>query len=196
MAKGKNSAIGSVRIIGGDWRSRKVEVVEAPGLRPTIDRVRETLFNWLMFDIAGRNCLDLFAGSGVLGMESLSRGAAHCTFIENNSKVAAAIRSNLTKLNADQQSFNLLEQNAISYLSQWQDHHHRFDVVFIDPPFSQNLLPEVILELAKTNCLNDGAKIFIELARNDDLPSMPETWQCVKQKKAGQSKLFLFKVFV
>lgn len=194
MAKGKNSSAGSVRIIGGDWRSRKVEVADAPGLRPTIDRVRETLFNWLMFDIAGRNCLDLFAGSGVLGMESLSRGAAHCTFIENNPKVAAAIRNNLTKLNADQQSFQLLEQNALSYLSQCQD--HQFDVVFIDPPFAQSLLPEVTTELAKTNCLNNGAKVFIELARNDDLPTMPETWQCVKQKKAGQSQLFLFEVFV
>lgn len=191
MAKSKNSATGSVRIIGGEWRSRRLTVLDQPGLRPTIDRVRETLFNWLMFDLASSRCLDLFAGSGVLGLECLSRGATHCTFVENNSKVLQALAANIEQLAVDAANFELIEKNAISYLQQFQN-SQKFDLVFIDPPFGKGLLPQTIQTIENAGCLNDNAKIYIEYDSSEQVLAMPDNWQCIKQKKAGQSQLFLY----
>ena len=127
-----------LRIIGGEWRSRKLKFADVPGLRPTPDRVRETLFNWLQWHVPGARCLDLFAGSGALGLEALSRGARDVVMVEKHPAAAQALRDNLTLLGA--RNARLVHDDALRYLGRVTV---AFDLIFLDPPFRQMLLEPV-----------------------------------------------------
>ena len=171
-----------LRIIGGKWRGRKLRFADGRGLRPTPDRVRETLFNWLMPAINGARCLDLFAGSGALGLESLSRGASEVVMIDNNSKVISQLRENLTLLATS--SAQLVQADGLKWLQQQSS--EPFDIVFLDPPYADKVLPECINILEESGWLKDQAWIYIEFPSNEDLPVLPENWQWHRNKQTGQ----------
>ena len=195
----KNSAIrgaGKLRIIGGEWRSRQLPVVDLPGLRPTTDRVRETLFNWIQNDIPGAHCLDLFAGSGALGFEAASRGAASVTMIELQNNAMQVLKSNKQLLGANQgeahnraDNIELIQQNALIWLAAYQG--KPFDVVFLDPPFESDYLEKAIKLLDELACLSANACIYLECAINQQLPELPTSWAMSREKKAGQVKYLL-----
>jgi 16S rRNA (guanine966-N2)-methyltransferase len=177
-----SSRSNQVRIIAGQWRSRKLSFPDSKGLRPTSDRIRETLFNWLAPALPGACCLDLFAGSGALGFEAASRGAARVVMVERDREAAQALRDNRENLSAV--STEIVQQDAESFLSCCTD---RFDVVFLDPPFhDERLLQTSILSLMKADLLNPGAGIYVESTAKSDMPEMPESWAMDRQKKAGQ----------
>jgi 16S rRNA (guanine966-N2)-methyltransferase len=170
----------SLRIIGGNWRGRKITFPEHDGIRPTGDRVRETLFNWLMHDIRGADCLDLFAGSGMLSIEALSRGANHVTLIESNEAASSCISQNLSLLDADPNTFENIKSNAMNWLSQCDT---SFDLIFIDPPFESNLLPTVLELLAGRQI----ARKFVYLETPEELETsdFPDQWNLYRQKHTG-----------
>lgn len=168
-----------VRIIGGEWKRRLISFENIDGLRPTPDRVRETLFNWLMWDTAGKQVLDVCAGSGALGFEALSRGAAHCTFIEPHVKQATQLRQNLLKLQASNaQVINKKAEAALPLLQQ------PFDLVFLDPPYSLNLWEHLALLLQSHLAVH--AKVYVEADRPLSQLVLPANWQLSKQTRAGQ----------
>ncbi|SBT17290.1 Ribosomal RNA small subunit methyltransferase D [Marinomonas gallaica] len=183
-AKGQSK----LRIIGGDWRSRQLPILDLDGLRPTTDRVRETVFNWLNFDIPGASCLDLFAGSGALGLEALSRGAKECTFVELNRAVAQQITHNLTTLKASNGS--VINSDAMAYLNTPPT---AFDIIFLDPPFRKGLL-EKIIPMISEGWLKPNGYIYIEKESESDLSCLPNHWQLEKEKRAGQLTYSLYKV--
>ena len=158
------------------------------GLRPSLDRVRETLFNWLQSDIHGARCLDLFAGSGAVGIEALSRGAASVDFVELNKKAARQLESNLGLLGAEMGS--LMHQDAKQFLLQ---EHQPYDIVFLDPPFHKGLAQEILSKLAQTNLLTEGALIYLEMEQNLEV-DIPQSWEQLKDKKAGQLQYRLYRV--
>lgn len=140
----KRSNTNTLRIIGGEWRSRKLSFIDAEGLRPTPDRIRETLFNWLQGTIHGANCLDLFAGSGTLGLEALSRGSAQVDFVEKNKAVAKQLESNLVLLKSDAK---VHQEDALDYLQEYKSSKKRgggYNIIFLDPPYRQNLLEKAL----------------------------------------------------
>ncbi|MBD2857828.1 16S rRNA (guanine(966)-N(2))-methyltransferase RsmD [Spongiibacter sp. KMU-158] len=167
-----------LRIIGGQWRSRKLQFTSAEGLRPTGDRIRETLFNWLAAEIPGAHCLDLFAGSGALGIEALSRGAASCDFVELNHEAAAQIRQHLSTLNAEHGQ--VFCQTAKTYLENSQKH---YDIIFLDPPFNKEHIDEIKSVL--NTLINKDGLIYLEHAKNEEI-SLPENWTAEKQKTTGE----------
>ncbi|MGB1159477.1 MAG: 16S rRNA (guanine(966)-N(2))-methyltransferase RsmD [Porticoccaceae bacterium] len=178
----------SIRIIGGKWRSRRLNFQTAEGLRPTGDRIRETLFNWLAPDIQGARCLDLFAGSGALSFEALSRGACRCTAIDNNPAVIAQLRANQSDLGAE--DLQLVQGDARDYLTHRQP-DTPFDIVFMDPPFARDLHAEISLLLVQNCWLADSALIYCEMpATEPDLSG--QYWRSVKQKTAGAVRYCLY----
>lgn len=193
-AKAKSRSGNQLRIIAGQWRGRKLNFADGEGLRPTMDRVRETLFNWLQHDIAGARCLDLFSGSGALGLEALSRHAGEVLMIDKNPQAIAMIADNLKLLKVG--NAQLLHMDAVEYLQQQADKHtdKPFDIVFLDPPFNKNLLPVCCDLLDKSQCLSPQALIYIEVEKNTPLPALPEHWQPVKEKRAGQLAYYLLSV--
>lgn len=168
------------RIIGGQWRSRQLYFVDVPQLRPTPARVRETLFNWLQYDVIGSVCLDLYAGSGALGFEAASRGAKSVVQIEQNAQAYQALQNNARLLNAEQ--VLQLQTHALDYLASAK---RQFDIVFLDPPFHQNLIPLSCHALEAHACLNVGAKVYLEAEKDCVLTALPKNWQLLKQKTAG-----------
>lgn len=191
MAKKSNQRKGpqQLRIIGGDWRSRRIHFADAPGLRPTMDKVRETVFNWLQWDIEGKLILDCFAGSGALGYEALSRGAKEVTFIELNPKAASCIRESLQSLDAN--NAQVFQADALAWLGQ-QDNLKQFDVIFLDPPFGKELLaPAVELIAAKVNA---GCLVYVEVEANADLSCIPGNWLESKRKDGKEFSFMLFEV--
>ena len=178
----------SCRIISGKWRGRKVTFGDAEGLRPTTDRIRETLFNWLQPYIHQSHCLDAFAGSGVLGFEALSRGAADLVFIEQNSNTVKNLKENINTLKAD--NVSVVHQDALRWLSSAKG-EQSFDLVFLDPPFHGQLLVKAATLLAQSGCLAKDAIIYVEHNIAEDI-TLPENWFCLKQKKAGQVAYKLF----
>lgn len=177
-----------LRIIGGEWRSRQLPIIELDGLRPTTDRVRETVFNWLSFEIPGARCLDLFSGSGALGLEALSRGAKECTFVELNRSVAQQIERNLSTLQANNGTVH--NSDALSFL---QANPAPFDVIFLDPPFRKGLLEQVLPKLDE-RWLAANAYIYIERESEAQLSLLPDHWQLKKEKRAGQLTFALYQV--
>jgi 16S rRNA (guanine966-N2)-methyltransferase len=147
-----------IRIIGGQWKRTPMAVIDRTGLRPTPDRVRETLFNWIGPDVIGSAVLDLFAGTGALGFEAASRGAAEVTLVERDAAVMLAIRSLKDRLSAD--LITLLQTDAQSALDQAQWQHKRFDLVLLDPPFGEDWLPRVVPRLGAV--LASTAQIYVE----------------------------------
>lgn len=180
-----------LRIIGGAWRGRKLAFPDVDGLRPTGDRIRETLFNWLAPDIQGAHCLDLFAGSGALGLEALSRGAASSLLVERDNRAAAQLKANLELLKAE--GGKVIHTDALGYL-QTQPRAIQipcFDVVFIDPPFQLNLWQAVIDHLEQQSMLSEGAAIYIESGINDNYMP-PARWRLHRDKTAGSVHYRLF----
>ncbi|MEO8801777.1 MAG: 16S rRNA (guanine(966)-N(2))-methyltransferase RsmD [Rudaea sp.] len=169
---------GRLRIIGGSLRGSRLDVADAPGLRPTPDRVRETLFNWLMPVIDGATCLDLFAGSGALGIEALSRGAARVDFVESDRGLAAALRENLQRL---KQTADVACADAISFLLSSQC---QYDIVFVDPPFARQMWEPVAQALENSGRLAAHAWIYLESPAATTL-ELPSSWQLHRQARAG-----------
>ena len=168
---------GKLRIIGGEWRRRLVQFDPESGIRPTPDRVRETLFNWLSARIDGARCLDLFAGSGALGLEALSRGAAQVVFVDLSHKVQTDLRRVLRELGGETRA-QFYFGAALDYLVRGGE---RFDIVFVDPPYRQDLLPRVLQVLPAH--LAAAHRVYLEA---EDLPELPEGWKLLKRGKAGQ----------
>ena len=181
MKKPNHAGSGQIRIIGGQWRGRKLPVSESPGLRPTTDRVRETLFNWLAPSIVDANCLDCFAGSGALGLEALSRYAANATLLEMERGVAQQLQKNLATLKAS--NAKVVNTNTLAFLAQAGAPHN---IVFVDPPFRKGLLEETLKLLENNGWLSDEALIYIESEVENGLPPVPENWHVYREKVAGQ----------
>lgn len=160
----KTAAISDVRIIGGALKRRTVSFIDADGLRPTPDRLRETLFNWLMGDIFEARVLDAFAGSGVLGFEALSRGATNCTFIEANLKQSQQLRFSADNLKIDAARLNIIQGFAEKVLNQ-RNLNAPFDIVFIDPPYALNLWQPVLIALIQNHWIDDNTLIYLEADR-------------------------------
>ena len=170
---------GKIRIIGGQYRGRRIQVPDRPDLRPTPDRVRETLFNWLGQALDGLSCLDLFAGSGALGFEAASRGAKHVVMVEQDRAVFESLKSFRERIGAHQ--VELVHEDAFAYLKRMPP----FDVVFLDPPFRQNALPAVFRQLKTA----PGLRVYVESSE----PFVPgEPWRELKRARAGQVSYQLF----
>jgi 16S rRNA (guanine966-N2)-methyltransferase len=170
-----------LRIIGGTWRGRKLRFPAGTAIRPTPDRVRETLFNWLGTAVDGAHCLDLFAGSGALGLEALSRGAAHVTFVERDAAAARALRERLVEWQAG--DARVERTDALHYLA---GAPQPFDIVFLDPPFAAGLLTRAAALLEERHWLAAGARIYVECAAREGLPPLPASWRPLKAKQAGE----------
>ena len=196
--KNSDSKISSVRIIGGSLRSRKISFQDQPGLRPTSDRLRETLFNWLRDSVAGARCLDLFAGSGALGFEALSRGASQVVFVEKNHQVCQMIVENLDSLGLS--NGEMYGRDAGDWLTAQSalgvEHNSNptqgFDIVFLDPPFAEGLLYDICGQLRESGLLREGAKVYIECGEELVITALPGSWTLLKNKKAGAVQYYLF----
>ncbi len=179
---GQNKAAGHIRIIAGQWRGRRLPVTDVVGLRPTTDRVRETLFNWLMQEIDGARILDCFSGSGALGFEALSRYASHATLLELNNSAAQQLKKNAAALNAT--NAEIIQGDSLNYLS--RPATSAYDVIFIDPPFRQELYLATIEQLQKHGYLAPNCWIYIESEAELAHLSVPNDWHLHRQKQTGQ----------
>ena len=177
---GKSQA-GRLRIVAGNWRSRLLDIADVDGLRPTGERIRETLFNWLAPTLPGSQCLDLFAGTGALGLEALSRGASGVVFVEKSAAAARQLRTNVALLDA--RGAHVLEQDAMDFLG--GEPAQRFDIVFLDPPFALDAVEETCRLLAQTGHLADSALIYIEDDRTRVEPPLPGGWRELRNKTTG-----------
>lgn len=182
-----------VRIIGGAWKGRKLRFPPRSPLRPTLGRARETLFNWLVADIRDARCLDLFAGSGCLGFEALSRGAMSATFVDQDAATVAALKANAHDLNAG--AARIHHARALNFLKRYasdQKSVDRFDLVFLDPPFDSPLLINKSLELlASLSLLNDAALVYVEYNRHGAPDLTSGQWSLIKSASAGESQFGL-----
>ncbi|HAV48366.1 MAG TPA: 16S rRNA (guanine(966)-N(2))-methyltransferase RsmD [Psychrobacter sp.] len=203
--KAKNAVAGDVRIIGGQYKRRIVSFIDAEGLRPTPDRLRETLFNWLLADIHDAKVLDSCAGSGVLGFEALSRGAAHTTFIEVSSAQVTMLRQSAEQLRLDASNYQIIQGTAEQVLTQNQTIQRHFDIVFIDPPYAQDLWQPILTTLIKQSLINTETLIYLEADKDltlqldqlvasinesaeplADIAQSLIRFECLKQTKVGQ----------
>jgi 16S rRNA (guanine966-N2)-methyltransferase len=178
--------LGEVRIIGGKWRGRKLSVLNSPGLRPTPDRVRETLFNWLAPEIHGAYCLDMFAGSGVIGFEALSRGASFVVMTDVSSAIVKHLQQELIRFKAtDAEIYQAKAPAGIKQPAQL------FNMVILDPPFDRDLLLPSCFYLEKSRFLAKNALIYLETNEPLSLENLPSEWQVLKNKQAGQVFYYL-----
>lgn len=183
MAKNRPSS-GQVRIIAGQWRSRKLPIHDLEGLRPTTDRVRETLFNWLAGDLAGARVLDCFGGSGALCFESLSRYASYAQIFELQASAAEQLKQNLHTLQCDASMAEVVKGDTLKLLA--TSPVEGFDIVYIDPPFRQDLAEKSIQLLSENHWLKDNAQIYVETESEISQLTVPINWVQLKEKKAGQ----------
>lgn len=172
-----------VRIIGGKYRSRKITFPELPDLRPTPNRIRETLFDWLQQEAVDAHCLDVFAGSGALGFEAMSRGAASIVFLEKDRKAIDALKRNSETLGITK--MQCIETDSIEWLKKTND-KKTFDLVFLDPPFSQSWLQPSLEALATNQWLTPQAWVYLESSQPLDTLAIPQVFDLYRQKKAGQ----------
>ena len=185
----KKKRPGTVRIIGGKWRGTRLPVPDLPGLRPSGDRGRETLFNWLQANIHGAYCVDLFAGSGVLGIEAASRGAADVTLIEKSRVAATTIRETVKRLDSDR--VRVVQADAIEWLAGCEP--QSLDIVFIDPPFSSGLEGRSLELLATGDSVRKGGCVYLETAREISPPAPPPGWEITREKLLGEVRMQLLK---
>lgn len=181
MKKPQSTGTGQIRIIGGQWRGRKLPVPDSPGLRPTTDRVRETLFNWLAPSMVDATVLDCFAGSGALGLEALSRYASRATLLEMDRNVSQQLQKNLVTLKAT--NGKVVNTNTLNFLAQPGEPH---TVVFVDPPFRKGLLDDTLALLENNRWLADEALIYVESEVENGMPAVPANWSLHREKVAGQ----------
>ena len=192
MTQSTNKKNNSVRITAGEYRGRKLDFPSLEGLRPTADRIRETLFNWLRDSIQGEICLDLFAGSGVLGFEALSRGASQVEFIEQNATAVNSIQGNIERLGVKHGSVYC--SDAFDWLDRCTQGSKKYGLVFLDPPFKGRALTRAIAKLESANLLRDGGLVYIEKERESVDDHLPRNWVEVKSKKAGLVQFGLYNV--
>lgn len=206
--KNKNAAAGDVRIIGGKFKRRVVRFIDAEGLRPTPDRLRETLFNWLLADIHGAYVLDSCAGSGVLGFEALSRGAAHVTFIEINPAQSNMLRQSAEQLHLSADTHQIINGTAERVLMQEQIVPRPFNIVFIDPPYAQDLWQPILMALVTQSLIDSETLIYLEADKdlspqlkqlatifNEKSTTQPTIdFECLKQTKVGQVVAGLYRL--
>jgi 16S rRNA (guanine(966)-N(2))-methyltransferase RsmD len=186
-----------VRIIGGNWRSRLLTVLDLPGLRPTTDRIRETLFNWLGQDLTGLRCLDLFAGTGALGFEAASRGVQLVILLEKDKKAHANLNTNFALLQSSPAVglVEILQRDSLEFLKQQAD--RSYNLIFIDPPFQDSsLLDRAVIEAGRVCDDASGGGIYVEFPSNrprEEIESLLPDWHCGKYLEAGQVKACLFR---
>lgn len=204
----KNTAAGNVRIIGGQFKRRNITFIDADGLRPTPDRLRETLFNWLLADIHGARVLDSCAGSGVLGFEALSRGAAYCTFIETNRAQSQMLTQSAQQLRLITDSYQIMHGAAEQVLTQNYIINTPFNIVFIDPPYADNLWQPILTALITQELITAGTLIYLEADKDltiqlDELALSLRTtltaqgltgFDCLKHTKVGQVVAGLYRL--
>lgn len=176
----------TIRIIAGQFRGRKIHFPDIEGLRPTPDRVRETLFNWLAPVISDANCLDLFAGSGALGFEAISRDAQHVIMIEASFDVTQQLYANRELLKCE--NLDIIQQEALKYLKETNE---KFDIIFLDPPFQSNLLAKSMELIATRQLLNTDGYLYLEMDKSQKLIDLPASFKILKEKIAGQVKYIL-----
>ncbi len=188
----------SIRIIGGGWRGRRVNFPDLPGLRPTPDRVRETLYNWLQHSIVGTRCLDLFAGSGALGLEALSRGATAVVFVEQAQAAARGLVAELARLGGTPKA-RVVEMGASRFLrtdgeASGRPYGGPFDIVFMDPPYGQEALTEYVPLLDLGGWVKSGGLVYLESEKSAGVPPVPAHWEILKSKSAGEVGYHLARV--
>ena len=186
----------SLRIIGGAWRSRRIQFIDSPKIRPTPDRVRETLFNWLAATINDASCLDLFAGSGALGFESASRGAKQVVMVEEDARIAATLKQQKDSLQtstsgdrATAQNIEIRNQNALAYLP---NVNQQFDVIFLDPPFDSELLSKIVPMILEQQLLSQRGVLYVESAAKQELPASLKELNCIRETTNGEVCYALF----
>ena len=179
----------SVRLIGGTWRGRRLRFPAVSGLRPTADRRRETLFNWLAGDLAGADCLDLFAGSGALGFEAASRGAARVVMVEASREVVAALSASREQLGCE--AARVVHAPAARYLDRSPE---RFDIVFLDPPFDRPDLGAEACRRLERGWLAAGGLVYLEVPARRERPGVPEHWQLERETRGGDARDLLYRV--
>jgi 16S rRNA (guanine966-N2)-methyltransferase len=178
----------TLRIIGGTWRGRRLRFPPSPEIRPTPDRVRETLFNWLAARVPGARCLDLFAGSGAIGLEALSRGAAHVTFVERDPAAAREIAARLAEWGAA--TARVVQRDARLFLDATPA--DPFDIAFLDPPFASGLLADAVARLEQGGWLAEDALVYLECPASSAAPAVPEDWRPLKARQAGEVGYHLY----
>lgn len=182
---------GRLRIIAGRFRGRVLPIPDEPGLRPTGDRVRETLFNWLAPVIEGARCLDAFAGSGALGLEAVSRGAGSVTLIERSEPVARQLELNVRTLRAEQ--VQVIRSDALTWLARPAP-HESFDLIFLDPPFGHDLLAPACDLLCAGNWLAPNARVYLETSAHQELPTLPASWEILRERTTGAVRYALAQI--
>lgn len=185
--EGTKKSRGRLRIVAGIWRSRVLEIADVEGLRPTSERIRETLFNWLTPRMAGARCLDLFAGTGALGLEALSRGAAAAVFVENSKVAIATLRRNVASLDASGAVIHA--GSATEYID--AAGAESFDIVFLDPPFADDNLAELCRLVDESELVATNANVYLEQDRAKPEPDLPDGWTVLKSKVAGNVRYTL-----
>ena len=186
----KKSRPGRLRIVAGKWRSRLLDIADVPGLRPTSERVRETLFNWLAPLIQGSRCLDLFAGTGALGFEALSRGAASVVFVENAPRAVKALETSARVLDAS--GANIHCGDATAYVRNARP--ASFDIIFLDPPFADDRLADICRLIDECGTLAPGGRVYLEQDRGKAETPLPDHWRVLKDKTAGNVRYVLVEV--
>ena len=181
-------ASGAVRIVGGRWRGTKLPVLDRPGLRPTADRVRETLFNWLAPALPGARVLDLFAGTGALGLEALSRGASEAVLVEHDRDAADLLRATTARLQGGERA-QVVQADALAWLHAQQA--GAFDIAFVDPPFDANLWGGVLPALAR--CLRDDAWLYVEGPVADAAAAVPDGWRLHREGRTREVRFALYR---
>ena len=185
-----HSKYNSVRIISGKYKSRKVSFPSRSEVRPTGNRIRESLFNWIHLEISSSRCLDLFAGSGALGIEALSRGATTATFIESDREAAFYLENNLRNLDAT--NGNVIVSDAVDWLKCSKD-INPFNIVFLDPPFKGNLLVECVHLLDSNYMISDHGSIYVESETEFNQRILPKSWRLKHRNQAGRVYYYLYK---
>ena len=183
----RNERAGKVRIIAGQWRGKRLEVADKSGLRPTGDRVRETLFNWLAPVLVGARCLDLYAGTGALGLEAASRGAREVTLVERDPDLVTRLTANVRMLDATN-TVEVVQAEAMAWL---RTARQPYDIVFLDPPFDGTALETALAELARGQWLSARATVYLEMSRHASLPALPVDWAVIREKTTGSVRFCL-----
>lgn len=180
----------ALRIIGGRYRGRVVDFPDSPGLRPTGDRVRETLFNWLQVEIPESRCLDLYAGSGALGFEALSRGASEVVMVERSTRVVAALKTAATQLGTSD-LLQIKSQSTLEFIAQNEE---SYDVIFLDPPFESDLHRLTLEALQKAEWFDKGCLLYVECPHDFAIKKLLDPdWEILKEKSAGQVLFLLLR---
>ena len=182
-SKRTKQSASSIRVIGGQWRSRRIVFRTDPAIRPTPDRIRETLFNWLQNSISDASCLELFAGTGALSIEALSRGADHVTIVDQSAAIIGSIRSNLEVLCEDEARYDCIEADAVNWIQHQEG--RAWDIIFLDPPFDSDSLTTILPIIADQRLLQPDGHIYIESPKSLDSSELPPGWEIARKKQAS-----------